>query len=290
MSFRNHSRGQLVPAICMCVLAMCCQTALAGHWSMTWEVTNNTGQECNDFEVKVEGANIHHVVGVYMNGVDKSVSGDPEEYFKQPTIGDAVVNTGSITTPIEWTEMASGFGSVPPNKTLTFGVGFQTSEDPSAGALGWQVTDVYWTQHAPGMTTISHETRVSGFKVAPSDSANYTIYNDTILPMEVHDLQFLVSSTQIPLDQMVYGNLPGFGTTQPMYTLQPGQSQIVHVTNISPGDYLLAQGIMTPPGGLPTDSIVKFVHQASVVPEPGVLALIVTGLLVVSAGAMRRRA
>jgi hypothetical protein len=243
------------------------ELARAERWAANWNATNNTGQTVNNYEVTVEGSQLDAVFGPYANGwpVDPS-TGElfPEDrVWTNPYVSPPREEGGSTFIDVEWKTLAPGQVGVPPNQTLHFGVQIQGGQTNP----GWQILQPHWTiSDSNGNVVKSFPTQTTGFTVTQTASVLYTIYNDTLVPLDIHNLQFMVSPVWIPLAQMVPGYKPlslyGFGPMQATFTLLPGQSQSFHVPMGITGECFLAKGFSQDPAG----DISEWVHQAEIPP------------------------
>ena len=275
-------------AVTMAVLSMV-GVAQAKRWSMNWNVKNDSGELADNFEVTVEGRELDAVFGPYFNGspVDPA-SGEllsELDVFDDPNIGQPQTVGDSTRIDVEWVTLLPGQTGVQSGQTVHYGVSIQGGKNNP----GWQLLTPEWTKTVPGGATKRYPAHPTGFTVEQTASALYTIYNNTASLLDITNLQFKVSPTEVPLSQMVPGyksaSLYGFGPMEPMFSLPVGGSRAFPLPMGNTGEFLLAKGVSQVPG-LP-DTMSEWVQQCEVqfVPEPATLSLLALGSLI----ALRRR-
>ena len=267
-------------AVTMAVLSMA-GVAQAKRWSMNWNVKNDTGELADNFEVTVEGCELDAVFGPYFNGspVDPDTGELLSELdvFDDPRIGQPQTSGGSTRIDVEWVDLLPGQAGVKSGQTVHYGVSIQGGNNNP----GWQLLTPEWTKTVPGGQTKRKPAHPTGFTVEQTESVLYTIYNNTASTLDIMNLQFKVSPTEVPLSQMVPGyktfSLYGFGLMEPMFVLPVGGSRAFHLPMGSTGEFLLAKGVSQVPGQ--PDTMSEWVQQCEVqfIPEPATLMLLALG-------------
>ena len=267
-------------AVTMVVLSIA-GLAHAKRWSMNWNVKNDTGELADNFEVIVEGRELDAVFGPYFNGspVDPDTGELLSELdvFDDPDIGQPQTSNGSTRIEVAWKTLLPGQTGVQKDQTVHYGVSIQGGNNNP----GWQLQTPEWTKTVPGGMTKRKPAHPTGFTVEQTESVLYTIYNNTVAPLDISRLQFKISQTELPLSQMVPGykvfSLYGFGPEEPTFLLPVGGSMPFHLPMGDTGEFLLAKGVSQVPG-MP-DTMSEWVQQCEIqfVPEPAALSLLALG-------------
>jgi hypothetical protein len=136
-----------------------------------------------------------------------------------------------------------------------------------------RIQDAFWTD-ANG-NQIGKSVPLPGFEAARmSPIIEFTMFNDFSEPVIIHDLQFMLSDTLIPLELLIPFTLGGFGPSQPAFTLLPGAQLSFPVGS---GQFLLAQFTSAPASDPTNEASIMYEHED--VPEPATLTLVILSLI-----------
>jgi hypothetical protein len=238
------------------------RAAQVGLVGQTWNIKNETGSPATDFHITVAAAG---AVTIPPSENDIGKDRFRAVRIEAPTIGGFRVEFSDPANPI----LA--------DDTIEIAIKFKSS------ANEFKIADAFWTFRGVKIP-VGKQPKLPNFKVHNSDTI-YTVSNETDAALLIEDLQFQIVSGEVPLELLRPFVLDGFGSSQPSFLLEPGESMDFMPGDLAPGQFLLAQLKVVDPSD-PT-SIIPAIQEHEAVPMGPTLALLSFGLAALAAAAVR---
>lgn len=253
-------------------------SANAGYVKLkgNWDITNNSGTSANDF----------HITAQHPDPTAAQIGNDffNDGFFQQKNVNVSGNGGQNVPMVINLNWIRSGAGLINAGETIHIGYEYR------ANNANVQILDSYWT--ANGVKTSGEQPKIPGFKVG-----SLALSNNTGEAITIENLNFLVSSVDVPLAALIPYTLGGFGTSLGSGTFVPtfgipdgGEVDVTPFLPSQPqsGQFLLWQFTSYADASPAFTTTGVFEAEIDSVPEPSTFGLAALGLVSLGLVAWRR--